>query len=256
MPTRMIFEQPLNERVRTFLRIEFLFDQVEHYVTGTSEWDNRHTITTLLDISEFLTRTDLRSELIKELERHSSTLVSLEHSPGVDHHRLKFILSEIGGYLTTLRNSEYQPGQVLRQDEFINSVKQRVSIPGGTCNFDLPGYYHWLQKPEAERVHDLNAWRGDLSTICKSIKLCLQMIRNSTNPSRQIAEKGFFQKPIESGSSCQLIRVMLPADSHYYPEISGGRHRFTIRFMEQPTTGVRPAQTGNDVSFELHCCIL
>ena len=256
MQSSVTFEQPLNERVRTFLRVEFLFDQVEHYITGASEWDNRHTITTMLEVTEFLSRSDLRSELIKELERHAATLNSLNGTPGVDNERLQYILDEINGYLSTLRNSEYQPGQALRQDEFINSVKQRVTIPGGTCNFDLPGYYHWLQQSATERIQHLETWRSDLTTISKSIKLCLQMIRNSTNPSNQIAEKGFFQKPIESNTACQLIRVMLPPDSHYYPEISGGRHRFTIRFMEQPATTARAIQTADDVQFELHCCIL
>jgi len=250
------YEQPLNERVRTFLRIEFLFDQVGHYIAGQTEWDDRHTILTLLEIVEFLTRTDLKSELIKELERHSTTLTALDGMAGVDNQRLQDILNEINSYLMTLRDSEYQPGQTLRQDEFISSIKQRITIPGGTCNFDLPGYYHWLKKPTVERKKQIEDWHEDLDTINKSIKLCLQMIRNSTNPAAQKAERGFYQKPIESNTACQLIRVVLPSDCSFYPEISGGKHRFTVRFMEQASTTGRPVQTQEDVQFELHCCIL
>ena len=82
------------------------------------------------------------------------------------------------------------------------------------------------------------------------------MLRNSTTPVIENAESGFYQQPIESKLPCQLIRVFLPEDCSYFPEISGGKHRFTIRFMEQSSTSARPVQTKNTVEFELHCCIL
>jgi len=138
----------------------------------------------------------------------------------------------------------------------VTSFKQRISIPGGTCNFDLPRLHYWLNQPAIKRKQDLSKWFCDLAPIKKSTYLTLDMIRNSTNPTRETAESGFYQKPIESNLSCQLIRVFLPSTSLYYPEISGGKHRFTIRFMEEIATDTRPVQTRNDVDFELHCCIL
>ena len=32
-------------------------------------------------------------------------------------------------------------GQTMRQDELVTAIRQRITIPGGTCNFDLPGYH-------------------------------------------------------------------------------------------------------------------
>ena len=144
----------------------------------------------------------------------------------------------------------------LRNDELISSIKQRAAIPGGGCNFDLPNYFHWLHKPTIDKNGDFEKWQNDLLIIKKSVKLSLDMIRNSTNPSIEIAEKGFFQKPIESNVACQMIRVIVPANSKYFPEISGGKHRFTVRFMEQSSTAVRPSQTNDEIQFQLHCCIL
>ncbi|MFQ5659083.1 MAG: cell division protein ZapD [Gammaproteobacteria bacterium] len=250
------YEQPLNERVRTFLRIEYLFQQVDHYVTSPSEWDCRYALSTLLNIVDFLSRSDIKTEVIKELERHVTTLTALKKTPGVDEQRLQVLLQEINGYLASLRDGSYQPGQSLRQDEFITSIKQRSTIPGGSCNFDLPSYYYWLSRPVEERSIQLRAWQQDLDLIKKSIRLSLQMIRNSTNPSAEQAVRGFYQKPIESNIPCQLIRVILPSKSKFYPEISGGRHRFTVRFMEQSSTSERPVQTQETVQFDLHCCIL
>jgi cell division protein ZapD len=252
----VIYEQPLNERVRSFLRLEHLFSIADHHSPQDSQWDSRIAISCLLEILDLISRSDIKSDLIKELERHTVTLDVLKNNPNVDHQRLNAILDNINEYLGTLRNSDFQPGQCLKQDELTVSVKQRISIPGGTCNFDLPAFHHWLHKPADSRRSDLKTWTEDLSVIEESLAIALLMLRNSTTPVIENAEAGFYQQPIESKLPCQLIRVLLPENCNYFPEISGGKHRFTIRFMEQSSTSSRPVQTKNTVEFELHCCVL
>lgn len=242
--------------MRTFLRVEFLFEQLDHYIDDPNEWNNRNAISALIEVIDFLSRLDIKTELIKELERHSVIISALENTPGVDVQRLKMIIGEIGGCLKTLRNGNIQPGQALRQNEFITSIKQRATIPGGTCNFDLPGYNFWLKSQNVDNTTQLEEWRGDINIIHRAVKLALELIRNSSNPFLKTAIRGFYQQSIEADNPCQLIRVKLPIDSVYYPEISGGKHRFTVRFMEQPSMNQRPSQTGEDVDFELHCCNL
>ena len=256
MALKTTYEQPLNERVRTFLRVEFLFEQLNHYIDDPNEWNNRNAMSALIEVIDFLSRLDIKTELIKELERHSAIISSLENTPGVDIQRLKIIMGEIGDCLKTLRDTNFQPGQALRQNEFISSIKQRSSIPGGSCNFDLPGYYFWLTSGNIDKTLQLKEWQKDINIINRAVKLALELIRNSSNPVIKTAKRGFFQQNIESDAACQLIRVKLLADSVYYPEISGGKHRFSIRFMEQPSMNQRPHQTTEDVDFELHCCNL
>lgn len=256
MEKNTTYEQPLNERVRTFLRLEHLFGIADHHSPQDSQWDSRIAISCLLEILDLISRSDIKSDLIKELERHTTTLNVLKNNPGVDLQRLIDILDNINVYLSTLRDSDFQPGHSLKQDELTTSIKQRISIPGGTCNFDLPAYHHWLHKPVYSRREDFKIWSQDLSVIQDSLAIVLLMLRNSTTPVIENAESGFYQQPIESKLSCQLIRVLLPVDCNYFPEISGGKHRFTIRFMEQSSTATRPVQTNDTVEFELHCCIL
>ena len=256
MQNKIIFEQPLNERMRNLLRLEHLFHLISFRTNEPSERDCRSILESLLEINDLLTRSDLKTELIKELERHSIILGGLENNPAVDQQRLKQINDELSNLLNVMRDSSYQPGQNLKQDELVTSFKQRVTIPGGTCNFDLPRFHYWLKQTVSKRKQDIDNWSNDLGPINKASSIALDMIRNSTNPIRAKAESGFYQKPIESNLSCQLIRVLLPFASRYYPEISGGKHRFTIRFMEEADTGSRTIQSKNDVDFELHCCIL
>ena len=147
------YEQPLNERIRTFLRIESLFSQFDYFSRADHQWAVRSAINSLLDISDLVSRTDLKTELIKELERHSVTLKSLQKNPGVDPERLNMVLDDISRYVDELRNSGFQPGLAVKQDELINSIKQRNAILGGSCNFDLPAYHQWLH-----RNHKKSAW--------------------------------------------------------------------------------------------------
>lgn len=256
MQIKIIYEQPLNERIRTFLRLEHLFKIINHHIKGSSEWDCRAAVTNLLSIVDLLARSDIKSDLVKELERHASTLNSLADNPNVDRQRLDIIMENINSVLEKIRKPACQPGQNMKQDELISSIKQRSTIPGGSCNFDLPNYHHWLHKAEDERTNDLEFWYDDLRLIYDGLKLSLNMIRNSANPTREKAAAGFYQKPIEPNLSCQLIRIILPIECRYFPEISGGKHRFTVRFMEQQSTGTRPVQAQEDIEFELHCCIL
>jgi cell division protein ZapD len=257
MQNKIIFEQPLNERMRNLLRLEHLFDLIacrsENII---NKWDYRNILESLLEINDLLGRSDFKTELIKELDRHSLMLTSLENNPAVDQQRLKNVNNEICELLMELRNNSYQPGTQLKNDELVTSFKQRISIPGGTCNFDLPRLHYWLNQSDVKQKQNLDNWSSDLTPIKKSIYLALDMIRNSANPTIEKAESGFYQKSIESNVSCQLIRIFLPSASRYYPEISGGKHRFTIRFMEEATTDNRPGQTKNDVDFELHLGIL
>ena len=257
MQNKLVFEQPLNERMRNLLRLEHLFELINARSQDTiCKWDYRDILESLLEINELLNRSDFKTELIKELERHSSMLSALENNPAVDQTRLKKINSDITELSVELKSSSYQPGSTLKDDELVTSFKQRTTIPGGACNFDLPRFHHWLNQGNTKKQSDLTSWSKDIQPIKKSTYLALDMIRNSSNPTKVKAESGFYQQTIESNTPCQLIRVFLPTVTKYYPEISGGKHRFTIRFMEETVTSDRPSQATDDVEFELHCCVL
>ena len=150
------YEQPLNERIRTILRLEHLFRQAAYWLTGNSTWHSRAVLNTLFDIQNVFGRADLRSELIKELERHAANLGKLINNPNVDSAALNTILDDLDVLLDRLHAIGGQLGQKLRDNEFLNSIRQRSSIAGGDCAFDLPAYHQWLQYPVEQRTVNLN----------------------------------------------------------------------------------------------------
>ena len=255
MENRLVYEQPLNERIRTLLRIENLFNRLNHYSGSSDLWDMRLTISLLIDLNDLLKWSDIKPDLAKELERCQSVLRALEGNPGVDTYKLKHVLKDINECLATIQDNACQPGATLDADEMISSIKKRSSLAGGACNFDLPAYHHWLNKSTRARQQRLHEWLEDLLIIQKSTNLVLNLIRGNANPTKEIAKAGFFQQSIETGMTYQLIRIIIPGSLKSFPEISGGKHRVTVRFMEQDETVNRPAQIEDDVEFELHYCI-
>jgi len=250
----IIYEHPLSERIRTMLRLEHLFRQAAHFNRGQTAWDSRVFLGTLLDILDIFSRGDLRTELLKELERSTGTLRGLMQNPNVDHERLGTILRALEHITENLHGLNAQPGQLLRDDEFITSIRQRSTIPGGTCDFDLPYYHRWLGQPWISRETDQKRWFASLDAVRQGIELLLKMIRNSAEPRPLTTDNGGYQKQLESGLPYQMVRVMLPSDSPYFAEISGSKHRFSIRFLQPGEE--RPQLADQPVEFKLACCSL
>ena len=251
----LVYEQPLTERIRTFLRLEFLFEQCAHHASLPSPWDSRAAVSGLLEIGTLLTRGDVRTEILKELERCLLFLNRLKGSPEVDSTRLQSVLNELDTLRHAMNGDGRQLGCGLKENEFLNTIKNRLAIPGGTCQFDLPIYHAWLQLPHAKRMRDLQAWHAELKPLQDTITLLMALTRESALPTREVAEQGVYQHSFD-GPPCPLVRVMVPAASGLFPEISAGRQRITIHFLERQDAGGRPQQSKHDIDFKLVCCQL
>lgn len=250
----VVYEQPLNERIRNCLRLEHLFLGIDTSIRAGGPWNARDALARMLEVCDFLTRIDIKGELAKELERDIGVFNALRNNPDVNPEALDRTIARIGDVLTRLKHPDYQPGHRLRNDELANQVRQRIAIPGGTCSFDVPALHFWLSSDPATRTCNLDAWMEDLRVVEQATATILGLIRESSSPRRVTATAGFYQQQVEAGTQCQIVRVVMPADAAVYPEISGGKHRFTVRFYTQRSTRARATQSPDDVPFELQCC--
>jgi cell division protein ZapD len=253
---KITFEQPLNERIRTFLRIEQLVHRFNYALGGNTVWDTHYGLTTLFELSDLAARGDLKSEIMKELKRQTANLEGLRNTPGLDQSQLQSIIEGHQQLVEDLHGLSGQPGNQLKNSEFINSIKQRTAIPGGTCDFDVPAYHYWLAQPVNDRHTLLRNWIVPFEQIHRPMEIILQLIRGSAHPDRLQADKGFYQQTLELGQPFQLLRISLPNNSSYFPEISAGKHRFTVRFLTLTDFDSRALPTEEDIDFELACCAL
>lgn len=251
----VLYEFPLNERIRVFMRLEQLFQQIDHFMKRNSIWDSRAVISTLLEILTIFSRNDLKSEILKEVDRHISVLNKMANSQKIDGARLEKILTHLDSIGDELYSTAGKIGHSLMESELFKSISQRSSIPGGTCAFDLPVYHYWLQQEENSRKQDLERWLQPFQIVRSAIDLLLEFIRQSSTPVQERAQQGFFQKTLDHSLPYQLLRVGVERSQPYFAEISGGKHRFTIRFMVSNVND-RPTQSGENVTFHLTCCIL
>jgi cell division protein ZapD len=255
LPDTTVFEHPLNEKCRTWLRLSHLFEQLDFHLPQEEEWHARAAMTALLDVANVLARADIKSELLKELDRYRLSLSKMADSPGVDGERLQHILQELQRTCDGVRNVSGQLGQALRSNDFLNSIVQRSSIAGGSFDFDLPQYHLWLRMPLEARSLQLADWRREVSAVHQAVELLLNLIRTSAVPTRETATGGFYQKSLASNVSAQLVRVAIPSDDGTYPEISGGKHRFSIRFLDC-VDWEHPNQVDREVAFQLSTCLI
>ena len=255
MKNLITYEFPLNERIRVFIRLEQLFQEFRHFSAGPTSSDKRAAIAVLLDIMSIFRRNDLKSEILKELDRHSKVLNKFADSQNADQKQLESILEKIGQTSKKLYSISGKIGLEIMESDLFQSIAQRSAIPGGTCSFDLPEFHYWLEQDETARQKDLERWGSPFDEIRVAIDLILDFIRNSNAPSEELAEAGFFQIALDKNLSYQLIKVTMDKSLPCFAEISGGKHRCSIRFMVPSADEQRPAQSTEDIPFSLTRCL-
>ena len=249
----ILYEYPFNESIRTMLRLEHLFDRLGQLLPRDAAVDHHFALVTIFEIMEVAARADLKSDVLKELERHKAQLVVYRSNPQVSQQALDDAIGRIDTAFQALSQQPGKAGQALAGHEWLNSVRSRIGIPGGTCEFDLPAYYAWQQFPGAKRRADLLGWLATLEPLASALQLLLGMVRDAGVPHKVVSQGGQFQQSLPQGRTYQLLRLRIDASDGLVPEITGHRLMVQVRLMRTDADGrLRPAPV--DMPFELALC--
>ncbi len=257
----VLYEYPFNESIRTMLRLEHLFNRLGTLASRDAPVDHHFALVTLFEITDVASRADLKSDLLKELERHRTQLQAYRGLHGVDERALDTITGRLEEAFAGLNALQGKAGQVLASNDWLMSIRSRISIPGGTCEFDLPAYHAWQQHPPQRRRDDLAVWTATLSPLALALQVLLGLLRDSGTPQRMVAAGGQYQQGLQPAGAAaangpkvyQLLRVRVDAADELVPEISGHRLMLLIRFMRPDAEG-RLRAAGSDCRFELSLC--
>jgi cell division protein ZapD len=208
----------------------------------------------MFEILEVAGRADLKSDLLQELDRQRTFLEALRNNPAISEHKLNEVLGEIDRAFANLHATSGKTGQALRENEWLMAIKQRVGIPGGTSEFDLPSYHHWLHHDPTRRRVDLEGWLKTLLPIHAGLAIVLRVLRESGRSASLIAFQGVYQQtPAEKPA--QMLRLSLQDDLACVPEISANKYALNVRFLLPE--GVQKSRVyEHDVPFELAFCNL
>ncbi|MCC7457241.1 MAG: cell division protein ZapD [Nitrospira sp.] len=247
----MLYEYPLQEGVRTMLRLEQLFDRIGQLMVRDTAIDHHFALATLFEIMDVAARADLKSDLLKELDRHKQQLIALRSNPQVEPAALDSVVHRLEQAFDALNHLPGKAGHALTSNEWLMSVRSRISIPGGTCEFDLPSYHAWQHRDASVRRADLNQWVSTMMPLAQALQVMLQLLRDSSVRQMVHSNAGQFQQALPAGRSFQLLRLRL--EPNLVPEISGHRLMVSIRLMRaEPDNRLKPIT--EDASFELALC--
>jgi cell division protein ZapD len=209
-------------------------------------------LATIFDMLEVAGRADLKSDLLQELERQKQSLLSYRSNPAVAAEALDAVLAELDTVSNALAKAQGKTGQNVRDNEWLMSIRGRTIIPGGACEFDLPSYYAWQQRPAQQRYADIVNWFAPLAPLFDALALVLRLLRDSGGPVKMIAVAGSYQQMLQ-GKVYQMLRLSIDESLGAIPEISANKYMLWVRFTSQGGD-LKPKPLEDDVPFELTLC--
>lgn len=249
----ILYEYPFNESIRTMLRLEHLFDRLGQLIARDAPVDHHYALATLFEIMDVASRADLKSDLLKDLDKHKQQFIGYRGNPSISEAALDEVVGRIDHAFHGLNQLQGKAGAALGSNDWLMSIRSRISIPGGTCEFDLPAYYAWQQFSPQRRRADLMQWVATMMPLAEALQVLLGLLRDSGVPHKVVAPGGVYTQSLPQGRSYHLMRVRLEADEDTVPEISGHRLMVSVRLMRQDADG-RLKPNPVDASFELTLC--
>ncbi len=249
----ILYEYPFNERIRTYLRLEHLLRRLGELIARAHPIDHHYAIQTLFELMDVGSRSDLKSEIMKDIERHKQVLNGYRGNPAISEQALDGFIAELDAGFAALDADSGRVGQSLGENEWLMTIRKRMGIPGGTCEFDLPSYHEWLQRPVEMRQRDLTLWSREFASLRRTLALLMHLLRDSGIPQKVVAIEGQLQQNLPQGRSFQLLRLRLDPMLGLVPEISGNRLLFSMRLLERSDEDrLRPCTA--DVPIEVTLC--
>ena len=219
-----IYEQPVDERIRKFLRFENIYMKINNHKDIDSKYD---AYSVLLNISELfinLTRSEIKRDLISEIETHKVRYQEYIKFDGADKIKLNSIMEKQNAILKTLHDLEANYLNVLKRDELLQTIIKHIN----TSCADLE---YWLSRDHDFRKNQINLWLELIKPIENSIFFCLDLLRKSTETLEITAKDGMYLFKMDTEKKIRLLRVTMKTDNYFFPKISVGPQRATIAFM-------------------------
>ncbi|MEE1675475.1 cell division protein ZapD [Agarivorans aestuarii] len=242
--TALIFEHPLNEKVRNYLRLEQLFEQLMLSKALQHPLQQQQFFRVLFEVSEVLERCEWRADLLKDLAKQAEKLDHWASMPNVDTSKIEELLLQVKTLIAAI-SKHARVSDHLKNDRLLASIRQRLCLPGGNSSFDLPYLHLWLNQPQAQINQQVQQWLSPFQLVAEAISHLLKLLREQHSDIEVMAHKGFYQGV---AADCGLLRIEVDTEYQCYPTVSGHKHRFAIKFISASNQDIE------DIPCRLYCC--
>ena len=244
MSDSITYEHPLSEKIRSYLRIEYLADQIIYYRNFVDNNGFKPFFDLLFSLADLVDRGEIKKDLIRDLEHQEHSLKQWLNAENIDNQQLKKLLAQIESFSFNQPQSN-KAQQLINNDPLLAQVKNKLALPGGGCHFDTPLLHYWQHLPISERQRNIEQWLEPFNMTVEAVRLLLHLLRESVTFEDKVANAGFFQSNCDKN---QLLRIKIDIHQACYPNVSGYRNRYAIRFS--PWTD----QPVHDIKFAVACC--
>ena len=230
MKEYIIYEQPAAENIRNFLKCEYLFEKFNSALSQQDLWGVKSSISTLLEMSDFFSRINLKVELLKDLEKCMLYFNNLTKNNDVDAIVLDDFISKIEEAINMLNNINGNPSKLIVDNDFLMQINNKIHIPAGDNFFDMPSYLNFLSSSKSSILDHINIWYEPFNPLILASKLILNIRRNTADFVQYTSSKSYFEKKLNKNSRVDLVRIKLLKIDNLYPVISVNRQNINVIF--------------------------
>lgn len=246
-----LYEFPLCEKVRNYLRLEQLFAQLKEAKSAESENQYLYFFEVLFNVIDLVDRLDLRTDFLRDIDSHERKLVHWSQHPDIDAQALELALQNLHRIGSEIKRNK-KLGASLREERFLSNIRQRFTIPGGVTSFDLPSLFCWLKQNTTSKQQDMEQWLAQLDIIDNSLEMLLSFLREKSRFQDMVSASGFYQGTVED--KVELVRIQCDRASDIYPVVSGSRNRYGVKFMKLDAASGTSGAVTDTIEFQLSCC--
>ena len=251
-----LYEFPLRDSTRVFMRLEVLDRQLECISRHGSAELNRTTAHAVLGALDLVFREDLRAHLLQQIHRLQHNYEALRAREDIRQENLTAMLEELGQFREELGRLNANAARTLRFDPLISALRQRDSITDAAMAIDVPMYQWWLHAGADHCRRDFERWVEAFRPLMDANRKILEMLRQRGEYRYCEASQGSFAASIARDQELWMVRVGVRREIPCFPQVSGtwDSGRIHLRFLQTPAGENAGELYQTDFGFTLAVC--
>ena len=226
------YEFPLNEKTRKFLRLEEIFLKCDAQFSSKVKYKESDLFETLFNLMATASRSDLKIELIQEIERQKNKYSLLAKTRGN-----LTTLKELNALRNLLEKTSIKPGYYFGEDKFLQEIKARSDSPYGIVWTDFPEIQCWLQSESLEaRKNYFKEKFTPFLPIKKTIIYLTNLLRINTKMELITIDNLTYQAKLDSTIKNDLVIIQTQSKPTLFPSLSSNKYAININFISPKKT--------------------
>ena len=247
----IIYEQPVTENIRNFLKCEYLFEKFNSAIQKQDIWSVKSSVSTLIEASDLIFRINLKVELLKELEKNILFLNYLYNDNSIAISEYDNFITKTKNCIEALNNINDIPSKSIMGNDFLMQIKSKLHIPAGENFFDMPSYLNFLSSNRSFIIDNINLWYLPFEPLFVSSKLILDIKRKNSKFITMNSTGSYFERKFDRNSKFDLARIKLKKNINIFPDISISSQNINIIFKAAYGPNRLSKAISKNIDFEL-----